>query len=111
MVTSSRDTYDTKSMIQLMKDKLKGIGVSDSVLELIINSYIETKRSVLLDGNIINEKGLEVVGLQVRKVPKRFSEQRFTIKLDSNIDSELRSEAINKINNDENFKEILGFVE
>jgi len=103
----SRDIYDNSHFVQLVKKELEGIAVSDAVLTLILDKYVEIKRSALLSGHVIFEEGIGHTRMQTRGVPKRFSPKGYTVKVDTLIDPELRDKAMSISESDETYKELL----
>lgn len=109
MKISNREIYAPNMVAELVKNDLSDFHISDKVIDVVIDSYIKVKSRIIKDGNKIMEPGLCTTGLQIRRVPKTFSDKKFTVKLVSSIDEGLRQNIVKDIQTNENLQEVLGF--
>ena len=105
-----RIVYDSDAISFLIAEKYRDstVSIPDSVVEMIVSDYVSTKRELVLNGAVVEEEGLGSVKAISRRVPKHFSKLQFTMKVDTEIDNEVREMMIDKAIESEDFRNTLG---
>lgn len=105
-----RLVYDSDAISFLIAEKYRDstVSIPDSLVEMIVNDYVSTKRELVLNGAVVEEEGLGSVKAISRRVPKHFSKLQFTMKVDTEIDNEVREMMIDKAIESEDFRNTLG---
>lgn len=109
MKNITRETLTQDAMVKLVKSDLREFNISERIIESVIRSYLGVKKEALAEGKYVKEDGITTTGLKIRGVSERFSDKRYTVKVHESINVDFREFIINKLNSDEEFREIMGF--
>lgn len=109
MRTAKRRTYKQSDIINMVTNDLEYLNMSPRIAKLVIESYIACKRQALLEGGYVQEPGISTAELLIRRVSERFSKKRYTVKVKESIDNDFQKIIMDKLDNDEDFQDIMDF--
>lgn len=109
MKNSKRRTYEKSDLVSMITNDLKEMNLSPRIIDVVVDSYLECKKQALSDGGFVREPGISTAEILIRRVSKRFSEKRYTVKIKESIDGELQNSIMSKLDNDGDFQDIMDF--
>lgn len=91
-------------------DELKksGVDITESVIMLVLDTYLNVKRDTLLKGESVEESGLGIFTPSWRGVSNSFTSKPYTSKVKLELDRSLKRELNEKLYNDESYRAKVG---
>lgn len=91
-------------------DELKksGVDITESVIMLVLDTYLNVKRETLLKGESVEESGLGIFTPSWRGVSNSFTSKPYASKVKLELDRSLKRELNEKLYNDASYRAKVG---